>query len=58
MRDNRGRQTRAGGAILAFSIFGGTIIGWIAREPSIGVVAGIALGLILLLLIWLWDRRQ
>jgi uncharacterized membrane protein (UPF0136 family) len=56
MSDRR-RNTRAGGAILALSILVGTIVGIAMRQSSIGVIAGVAIGVLLLLVIWLMDRR-
>jgi len=55
--DNHGRRSRAGGVLVALSIVGGTIAGFIAHQPSIGVLAGAAVGLVLLILVWLIDRR-
>lgn len=54
---SKDRPSRSGGALFAFSIIGGTIAGVIAGEPSIGVVGGGLLGLALMLLVWLLDRR-
>ena len=56
MRDNRGKQAQAGGAVLAFSIVIGAAVGVILRQPSIGVLTGTGCGLLLLLLIWYRDR--
>ena len=53
----RGRSTRAGGCLLAFSLVAGAIGGAYVHQPSIGFLAGLAAGLILLLAVWLLDRR-
>ena len=52
------RTSRAGGSILALSILAGTVIGVFARESSIGFLAGAALGLAILGVIWWIDRRR
>ncbi|MDT9599153.1 hypothetical protein [Sphingosinicella rhizophila] len=51
------RNSRAGGAILALAIIFGAIAGTLAGQPSIGVIAGAAIGAAALLLLWLKDRR-
>ena len=51
------RFPRAGGALLAGSILVGALIGVFAGQPSIGFLAGLALGLVLLAGVWLLDRR-
>ncbi len=49
---------RAGGFLLALSILIGPILGSIFGEPSIGFLAGLGVGLIALLAVWLLDRRR
>ena len=53
----RRRDRRAGGAILALSILVGTIVGIAMRQSSIGILAGVAIGMLSLVAIWLVDRR-
>ena len=48
--------SRAGGALFAAAIVLGVVIGVVLRQPSIGMVAGLAVGLVLLALVWLLDR--
>lgn len=55
--DNRGRASRAGGVLVASSILVGTIAGFALRQPSVGVLAGAAVGFGLLAALWLLDRR-
>jgi hypothetical protein len=55
--DNRGRQTRAGGALLAFAILAGAAVGVALHQPSIGLLTGAAVGAILLAIVWWLDRR-
>ena len=49
---------RAGGFLLALSILIGPILGSIFGEPSIGFLAGLGVGLLALLAVWLLDRRR
>ena len=53
---SRGRSTQAGGFILALSILVGAIAGVVLHQPSIGVLAGFAAGVLLAVLIWVLDR--
>ena len=52
------KAPRAGGALLALAILAGVAVGIYARQPSIGFLAGAGIGLLLLLLVWLLDRRR
>ena len=54
---DRSRGTRAGGAIVALSILVGAVVGVFMRQSSIGVLAGAAVGGVLLLLFWLIEQR-
>ncbi len=49
---------RAGGSILAAAIIAGVIAGIILGQPSIGFLAGAAIGTLIALLLWLRDRRR
>ncbi len=49
---------RAAGSILAIAIIAGAVAGSIAGQPSIGVIGGTAIGLLLLLVHWLSERRR
>ena len=51
------RFPRAGGALLAFAILAGVAAGVLEGQPSIGFLAGLGIGLVLLALVWLWERR-
>ena len=49
---------RAGGFLLALSILIGPIVGARMGQASIGFLAGVGVGLLLLLLVWLIDRKR
>jgi mannose/fructose/N-acetylgalactosamine-specific phosphotransferase system component IIC len=57
MKETGSRRPRAGGSLLAIAILLGTLIGAILGQVSIGFLAGTGLGVILLGLIWLGERR-
>lgn len=40
------------------SILLGPVIGSMFGEPSLGFLAGLGIGLLLLLIVWLSDRRR
>ena len=52
------KTPRAGGALIATAILVGALVGIWFRQPSLGVVAGLATGIALALLVWLIDKRR
>jgi hypothetical protein len=52
----KGKNPTGAGAILALFILGGTIVGGLMGQPSIGLLAGTALGILIALLLW-WRER-
>ena len=46
------------GAIIALLILGGTIVGGLMGQPSIGLLAGTGLGIMIALLLWLRERGK
>ena len=58
MKQEGSGSAQAGGSLLAISIIAGTVVGVVLREPSMGFLIGTALGLLLLGLIWVRDRRR
>jgi hypothetical protein len=52
------RNSQAGGFILAVSIIAGTVGGVITRQTSAGIVVGTIVGIILLTLFWLMERKR
>jgi uncharacterized membrane protein (UPF0136 family) len=51
-------EPRAGGAILALSVLAGAILGVVFGQPTIGVIAGTATGILAAIAIWLRDRAR
>jgi hypothetical protein len=49
---------QAGGFIIAVAIMAGTIIGGLNGQPSIGLLAGLGLGVVAALAVWLRDRAK
>lgn len=52
------RTARAGGCLLAASVMAGAVAGLAYRQPTIGLIAGLGAGLVLVALVWLLDRRR
>jgi len=48
----------AGGFLIALDMLVGVVVGTIYRQPSIGFLAGLAVGIALFALIWLFDKRR
>lgn len=55
--EESGKLARSGGCLLAFSVLAGTFVGMVLHQPSIGFLAGSGLGLILVIAVFLLDRR-
>jgi uncharacterized membrane protein len=51
-------NTMAGGFFIAAGMLGGAIAGVIFNQPSIGMVAGLASGIIIATIIWAMDRKR
>lgn len=58
MEQKEGRASRAGGAIIAFSILAGAAIGIYFGQPSIGTLAGTVAGIAISVALYLYDRRR
>ena len=53
----KGSKTPTGaGAIIALLILAGTIIGVLLGQPSIGLLSGLVLGIVIALLLYLRER--
>ena len=51
------RGPKAGGSFLALAIVAGVLLGGLLGQPSIGFLVGLGIGVTLLALVWLKDRR-
>ena len=51
------KEPRSGGVLLALAIVAGAVGGAMGGQASIGVLTGVAAGLVMLGLVWLIDRR-
>lgn len=49
--------SRAGGCLLAFSVVAGALVGVVLGQPSVGVLAGAGVGLVLVIAVFLGERR-
>jgi len=58
MPQKTNNASRAGGAILAFSILAGALAGAKLGQPSIGVLAGTGIGIAITIALFLLDRRR
>lgn len=58
MANPSSRAPLAGGFLLALSLIVGTVIGAGQGQASIGFVAGLGAGLVLLIAIWAIDRAR
>ncbi|WP_374650973.1 hypothetical protein [Rhizorhabdus sp.] len=58
MEQNSRTASRAGGAIIAFSILAGAVIGARQGQPSAGTLIGTAIGVVITLALYFYDRRR
>ncbi len=49
---------RGGGFLITIALLVGAVVGTIYGEPSIGLVAGLGLGVFGAVLVWLYDRSR
>jgi hypothetical protein len=49
---------RAAGALIAFGLIAGPIIGLLLGQTSLGLLIGFGLGVIIATLFWLADRKR
>ena len=54
---SKSSTSKAGGFLFALAIFAGVGIGGFLGEPSLGFLVGAGTGLLLLVAVWLIDRR-
>ncbi|WP_164857171.1 hypothetical protein [Sphingomonas crocodyli] len=58
MSDPAPKASRAAGAILALTIVVGAFVGARMHQPTIGIIAGLAIGAAISVGLWLYDRRR
>ena len=58
MEQQSGRASRAGGAIIAFSIMIGALVGAKLGQPSAGVVIGTTIGVAIAAVLYIYDSRK
>jgi hypothetical protein len=58
MEKQDGKASRAGGAIIAFTIIAGALVGNHYGQPSLGIVIGIGSGVAIALGLYLLDLRR
>ncbi|UZK66105.1 hypothetical protein [Sphingomonas sp. M1-B02] len=58
MANSSSRSPMAGGFLLSLSLIVGVVAGAVQGQASIGFLAGLAVGLVLLTTVWLVDRRR
>ena len=54
----RSNAPLAGGFLLCIALLTGAVTGIVLGQPSIGFLVGAGVGLVLVTLIWLLDRRR
>ena len=52
------RNSNAGGVFVAVAPIAGMGVGFLFGMPTFGMLAGLVLGVILALAVWLFDRRS
>lgn len=58
MTDKKAPAPRAAGAFIALGLLAGSLMGVVLHQPTIGLLAGFALGSALAIGLWLIDRRR
>lgn len=48
----------AGGFFLALGALAGALIGMAVRQPTLGLLAGFGAGLVIVVALWLFQRRR
>ncbi|HEU4959944.1 MAG TPA: hypothetical protein VFT56_06010 [Sphingomonas sp.] len=51
------RSPAAGGCLTAIAVMLGVIVGLIFGQPTIGFLAGLAIGVVAAVMVWWVDRR-
>ncbi|MGF7148114.1 hypothetical protein FHS96_001723 [Sphingomonas zeicaulis] len=58
MTSSKTPEPRGAGAAIALLSISGAVVGAIVGQPSAGLIAGIALGVLVAVGLWLGDRRR
>jgi len=58
MTEPKKSSPRSGGAFLALSVLAGAGIGVALGQPTLGLIGGFAVGVLIALLIWLTDSKR
>jgi len=59
MRDEVPRKSTTGpGCVMVVAIIGGTIIGMRSHQATIGLLSGIGAAVLIVGLLWAWDRMR
>jgi hypothetical protein len=58
MTKDKNKNVSGAGAFMALLIIGGTIVGGLMGQPSIGLLTGAVLGVLIALIMFLRDRAR
>lgn len=58
MTNKKSPAPRAAGAIIALGLLAGALIGVVLHQPSLGLLAGFAVGAAIAIGFWIIDRRR
>lgn len=58
MTTQKPKPPTGAGAIIAFLVIAGTIGGGLLGQPSIGLLGGLGLGVLIALILWLRERGR
>ena len=57
MADPTSSSPAAGGCLIALAVLAGVVIGLFIRQPTIGFLGGLAVGIAAATWVWLTDRK-
>ena len=52
------RPVAAGGFLIAIGVLGGAMLGFLAHQPTIGLLIGLAIAVAISVAMWLRDRGR
>ncbi|MFT3977624.1 MAG: hypothetical protein QM688_10990 [Sphingomonas bacterium] len=56
--DKPDRPSVAGGFLIAMGVLGGAVLGFVAGQPTIGLLIGLAIAVAISVAMWLRDRNR